>query len=117
MKHLVCISCPKGCRLSVDEENDFSVSGNGCKRGEIYGRQEVSNPQRTVTSTVAVSGSSYVRCPVKTDRTIAKALMFDAMKTLQGLVVAAPVRRGQIIVKNVCGTDANFIATADISSL
>ena len=34
MKQLVCIGCPKGCNLTVDEENDYAVSGNGCEVGE-----------------------------------------------------------------------------------
>ena len=40
MKELVCIVCPKGCRLSVDEENGFAVTGNSCPRGEEYGKRE-----------------------------------------------------------------------------
>ena len=36
MKQLVCIGCPKGCNLTVDEENDYAVSGNGCEVGHTY---------------------------------------------------------------------------------
>src|SRR5574344_2506129 len=107
MKNLICICCPKGCHLTVDENNDFAVTGNTCKRGETYGKQEVKDPQRIVTSTVAVSGSTYVRCPVKTDKTISKGLMFEAMKSLNHIVIPAPVKLGQIIVQNVCNTGAN----------
>lgn len=114
MKNLICICCPQGCHLTVDEDKDFAVTGNTCRRGEIYGKQEVQNPQRIVTSTVAVSEGCYVRCPVKTDVTIPKTMMFDAMKTLDNLVVKAPVTLGQIIVKNICGTNANFVAARKI---
>lgn len=114
MKNLICICCPKGCHLSVDENDDFKVTGYTCKRGETYGKEETRNPQRVVTSTVAVSGSKYVRCPVKTDKTISKGLMFEAMKTLDRIVIPAPVKTGQVIVSNVCGTDVNFVATRDI---
>ena len=38
MTSIICITCPKGCRLSVDEENGYKVTGNGCPRGEIYGK-------------------------------------------------------------------------------
>ena len=37
MKELICIVCPRGCRLTVDENNDYAVTGNSCKRGEVYG--------------------------------------------------------------------------------
>ena len=43
-------------------------SGNQCKRGEAYCRQEVSCPMRTVTSLVAVEGAEHPLCPVKTAR-------------------------------------------------
>jgi CxxC motif-containing protein len=116
MKHLICISCPKGCHLAVDEQNGYTVTGNSCPRGEIYGKTEIKNPQRIVTSTVAVSGSTSVRCPVKTERTISKRLMFEAMKTLDGILVQAPIKCGQIIVQDICGTGVNFIATKGIDS-
>ena len=28
MKHVICITCPKGCHLTVDEENGFAVTDN-----------------------------------------------------------------------------------------
>ena len=36
MKELICITCPKGCHLKVDEET-FEVTGNGCEKGAEYG--------------------------------------------------------------------------------
>ena len=54
MTNIICITCPKGCHLSVDENNDYAVTGNACPRGEIYGKNELKNPVRVVTSTVRV---------------------------------------------------------------
>lgn len=48
MTELICIVCPKGCHLKVDEQNDYAVTGNGCKRGEAYGKKELTNPTRVV---------------------------------------------------------------------
>ena len=73
MKELVCIVCPKGCRLSVDEENGYAVTGNSCPRGEEYGKNELRDPHRAVTSTVHISGAMHPRLPVKTDGEIKKA--------------------------------------------
>ncbi len=114
MKQLICISCPKGCHLEVDENNNYMVTGNSCPQGEFYGKNEILNPQRIVTSTVAVSNSSFVRCPVKTDKPISKNLMKSAVKTLNGIKIEAPIKRGDIIVKKICNTKVNFIATGDI---
>ena len=46
MKELICIVCPKGCHLKVDEENGCAVTGNGCPRGAEYGKNELLHPAR-----------------------------------------------------------------------
>ena len=109
MKEFVCVVCPKGCRLHVDEDNAYSVTGNSCEKGEVYGRQEASAPTRVITSTVAVENGLYRRCPVKISAPISKELIFEAMRTLDGIFLRAPVRQGQLVVENVCGTGADFI--------
>ena len=114
MKELICIVCPKGCHLKVDEENGYAVTGNSCPRGAEYGRVELVNPTRVITSTVAVKNEEHPRCPVKTSKPIPKGLIFEAMKTLDGLELDTPVQLGQVVVENVCGTGADFIATRAI---
>lgn len=111
MKELICIVCPKGCRLHVDETDGYKVTGNTCPRGEEYGKMELTNPTRTITSTVAVRGAAHPRCPVKTTKPIPKGLIFEAMQTLDGLELTAPVALGQVAVANVCGTGADFVTT------
>ena len=114
MTELICIVCPKGCHLKVDEENGFAVTGNSCPRGAEYGRTELTNPTRVVTSTVRVAGALHPRCPVKTNMPIPKRLVLDAVRTLDGVSLNAPVTAGQAVVKNVCGTGADFVATRDL---
>ena len=111
MKELICIGCPKGCRLKVDEDNGFAVTGNGCPRGAEYGRSEVSNPCRVVTSTVIIEGAAYRRCPVRTDKPVPKSIMFDVMNVIAGIRAVSPVKRGEVLVENILGTDANLIVT------
>ena len=44
VRELTCISCPLGCPLQVeiDEAGQVvRVTGNTCKRGEVYGTKEV----------------------------------------------------------------------------
>ena len=114
MKELICIVCPKGCHLKVDEENDYSVTGNACPRGAEYGKIELTNPTRVITSTVTCVGGAHPRCSVKTDRPIPKGLIFDCMRALDGIKLTSPVKVGQIVVENVCNTGANFVATRDM---
>lgn len=54
MIELICIRCPMGCHLKVDESNDYSVTGNTCPRGAAYGYEEATAPTRMVTSTVRI---------------------------------------------------------------
>ena len=114
MTNLVCIVCPKGCHLQVDEANGCSVTGFGCPRGEEYGRKELLNPTRVVTSTVACRGGVHPRLPVKPSRDIPKGKVRQAVALLDQITVQAPVRRGQVILADVLGTGADFVATRDL---
>ena len=110
MKELICITCPKGCHLKVDEKS-FAVSGNACPRGAAYGENELRNPVRVVTSTVVLEGASARRLPVKTDKPIPKGKMFELMKLLEQVRAKAPVKVGDVLLPNVFGTGANVVAT------
>jgi CxxC motif-containing protein len=114
MTELICIVCPKGCRLKVDEKKDFRVTGNSCKRGEDYGRAELKNPTRVLTSTVRIRNAAHARCPVKTSAPIPKKLIHEAMLALDPVSLNSPVKAGQVVVSNICGTDIDFVTTRDI---
>jgi CxxC motif-containing protein len=111
MKNIVCIICPRGCELSVDPNRGYAVSGALCKRGEAYGRAEAENPVRILTSSVSVDGALYPRCPVKTAAPIPKQLLFAAMDELRKLRLSAPVKAGQVVAADICGSGIPVIAT------
>lgn len=111
MTNLICITCPKGCHLTVDEENDYAVTGNACPRGAEYARNELLHPVRMITSTVRVTGAAIPRLPVKTDKPLPKEKMFDCMQLINTLDVQAPVKVGQVLAANILGTDVNIVAT------
>ena len=110
-RKLTCIICPLGCELNVklEEGKVISVSGNTCNRGEIYAKNECTNPQRTITSTLRCEDGSLV--PVKTDRPIPKGKIEECMKIINAATAKLPVRVGDIIIKDVFG--ANIVATAN----
>lgn len=114
MKELICIVCPQGCHLKVDEENGCAVTGNSCPRGAEYGKMELTHPTRVVTSTVRCQGGLYPRCPVKTDKAIPKEKIFEVMGALEDVILAAPVKVGQVVLENVCGAGANVVATRSL---
>ena len=113
--NLICISCPRGCHLTVEKKDDgYVVTGNSCKRGEIYAINEMTNPLRTLTTTVPVRSNSAHRLPVMTSSPIPKDSQAQVMKSLRGVTVDAPVHMGDIIVENVLGSGSNIIASKTI---
>ncbi len=113
MTEMICIMCPKGCRLVVDEAS-FAVTGAQCERGIAYGAAELKNPTRVLTSTVKISGAAHRRCPVRTRAAIPKSKLFDAMRLLDGIALLAPVKEGQVIIEDLCGTKVALIAARDM---
>lgn len=112
---ITCINCPVGCRLDVTLENDqvVSVTGNTCKRGETYARQECVDPQRMVTAVIPVAGSA-VPLSVKTRTPIPKKRIADCMRALSEVRIAAPVAAGSVVLADVCGTGVDVIATKSV---
>ena len=110
MTELICIVCPQGCHLKVDEENGYEVKGNSCPRGAEYGKKELVNPTRVITTTVAIEGGIYRRIPVKTAGDIPKGMIFDIMEEINKVVVKAPVKVGDVIIENVLGTGVNVVS-------
>ena len=117
MKELICIVCPKGCHLKVDEENGWAVTGNSCERGAEYGKNELKNPTRVLTTTVCIAGGLYPRLPVKTSRAIPKGLLLDAMAEAAKVRLTAPVARGQVILPDLLGTGADLVASRGMEKL
>ena len=114
MKNLICIVCPKGCHLQVDEDNGYAVTGNSCPRGAEYGKTELLHPTRVLTSTVRVDGGLHRRLPVKTTAPIPKELLFQAMEALNGVTLTAPVTVGQVVIANLLGTGVDVVATREM---
>ena len=104
---VICTVCPMGCRVTVDA--DGMTHGNSCKRGEAYARQEVTEPKRTLTSTMAAADGRLV--PVRTDRAIPQRLVRDCVKEINNHSLFLPIHRGEIIIKGIGGTEANLVAT------
>jgi CxxC motif-containing protein len=105
-----------GCQIQVETEEGevLSVTGNTCRRGEIYARKEVTHPTRIVTSTVLVEGGSLRAVSVKTAQDIPKDKIGACMEALKGVVVKAPVKIGQVILSDVAGTGVDIIATKNV---
>ena len=114
MTELICITCPKGCHLKGDEANDYKVTGNGCPRGVDYGRKELVNPTRVITSTVKIEGGSYRRLPVKTSSDIPKGKIHDVMEEINKVTVQSPVHVGDVVIKDVLGLGVDIVSAKNM---
>lgn len=109
MKTLTCIVCPRGCTLRVDISKE-EVTGHGCARGKDYGLTEVKNPTRVLTTTVAIENAIQPRLPVKTASPIPKGKLQEAMTVIGGIRVSAPVKIGDVILRNLLDTGVDLVA-------
>jgi len=114
---LTCIGCPIGCEVSVYQDADHNIQkieGYSCKKGEIYARNEVTHPTRIVTTTVMVEKGELPVVSVKTAQAVPKDKIFECIQDLKGIFVKAPVKEGQIILKDVAHTGINIVSTKNI---
>ena len=112
MKEFTCIICPRGCRLSVDD--NMNVTGNSCPRGKQYAISELTNPVRTITSSVRVNNREDLLASVKTSGPIPKGKIFEVMEEINKLSVAAPTRIGDVVKANILGLGVDILITKNI---
>lgn len=112
MKEFTCIICPRGCRLKVDDE--MNVTGNFCIRGKQYAISELTNPVRTITSSIRVNNREDLLVSVKTSGPIPKGKIFEVMKAIDKLSVAAPTKIGDVVAANILGLGADIVITKNI---
>lgn len=116
-KEVICVICPRGCRITVVGEGKdvASVEGNMCSRGHEYASSEFVNPCRTLTTSVVLKGAGRKMLPIRSNKTVPKGLMLDCMKEVKKVTVAAPVAMHQVIIKDILGTGIDMVACMPIA--
>jgi CxxC motif-containing protein len=115
--HYLCIGCPLGCRLEVEDDGAggvVEVRGWSCKKGKTYGEEEHTDPRRVMATSVRIKGGRWPRLPVKTSGSIPKAMVREVARAVRPVVVEAPIRIGSVVLANVLGTGVDIIATRDM---
>ena len=112
MKEFTCIICPRGCHLTVDDQNN--VTGNFCIRGKQYAISELTNPVRTITTSIRVNNREDMLVSVKTSGPIPKGKIFDVMKEIDKLSTSAPTRIGDVVAKDILGLGVDILITKNI---
>lgn len=113
-RQIICTCCPMGCHMEVTLEGGkvIGVVGNTCKRGAAYAVDECTDPKRTLTTTVKTDNGGPVS--VKTAAAIPFSKMKEAMNVLAAVTVKTPIRIGDTVVADLCGTGVSVIATKNI---
>jgi len=116
-REIICIVCPTGCRINVsgDDPQALAITGNECKRGEEYALKEITDPRRTLITTVLLNHGRLRRLPVRTNVEIPKQSIFPCMEIINRTEVEAPVAVGQVIISDILGTGADIVATRSMT--
>ena len=112
MKEFTCIICPRGCHLVVDD--DMNVTGNACIRGKQYAVSELTNPVRTITSSIRVNNREDLLVSVKTSGPIPKGKIFEVMEEIDKLSASAPTHIGDVVKHDILGLGVDIIITKNI---
>jgi len=111
-----CIICPRGCSLEITiDHGHIAVDGHECPKGEDYGVLEVTAPRRILTTTVRTTVPTMPRLPVRSVGEVLRMEMERLMREIDSIVVAPPVRCGDLVATNLCGISVDLIATDDLA--
>lgn len=115
-KKLTCISCPKGCELTVilDGRKIQSVTGNACKKGLAYAKNEIEDPKRMLTTTVKLKNGTHLLVPVKSRSPLPKDLLLDCMKEINNTAADAPIHIGSVVMHDILHSGVDIIATKTV---
>lgn len=115
MKNLICIECPIGCGLQAKKNGEqWIIKGNRCRKGEQFAINELTDPRRSVCSTVKTIFKEVPRLSVRTDGEVPLKSIFEVMEQINRVILERPVHIGEVIIENVCNTGINVIATSDL---
>ena len=114
-KKICCITCPVGCDIEVTEKDgEYFFKGALCKAGEKYAEKEMISPERVVCTSIKIKSTLFPLVSVRTSIPVPKGEIFDILEKLHDAAVEAPVKRGDVVVKNISSNNADIIATKTI---
>jgi CxxC motif-containing protein len=113
---LTCVLCPVGCELEVTGSRDGpEVRGNQCEKGVDFAIEEVLNPKRNLATSVPLRNRPATMVSVRLSARVPRDLIFPILAEIAGLRPDPPVRRGQILIRDVLGSGADVIVTRTVA--
>ena len=112
-REITCIVCPRGCRMTAHiQEEQITVVGHACPRGEKHATNEILHPVRSLTSVVRVGNRPDTMVSIKSEAPVPKEALLTIMDQVHKTIVDAPIAIGDVILDHICGT--RLIATKEI---
>ncbi len=114
--NLVCPSCSRACLLLVtfDEAEAVQVTGNACLRGQAWALEEIRDPRRTLTTSVATAFPGQPRLAVRI-ADVPQPRVRQAMDAIDDILVTEPVAAGAVVANNFLGIGLRIVALRGIA--
>ena len=117
-RKVTCILCPNACQLGVHFDKDkreiTDLENSRCKRGIKYAMEEIFDPKRSVMTVVPIESKSWKVTSVLTAEPIPKNKIFDVYDEIKKVRLKAPVKRGDVLISNVCNLGVDIIITRTV---
>ena len=109
---ITCIFCPQGCQITIHSN---TIVGNKCERGKKYAMQEITDPQRILTTTIKVNCGDKPLAGIRSNQPISLSKLKIFMKKLKNKEIYAPIKSGDIVLSDIDGI--SFIAENSVSKV
>ncbi len=113
-----CIICPEGCMIKVEYDKSGadirSMEGHQCKRGIKFAEEEITNPTRILTTTIAIKSRAMNRLPVRSSAPVPKNMIRKMVLEAKKFRVQPPLRMGDVLAENFLDTGADLIASKTV---
>ncbi len=116
-QEIICLGCPKGCHLHCTGKagGEIAVEGSDCERGEDYGREEMTDPKRTVTAVVRTRSAQVPYAPIKTSAPLGKGLIRPLLRTIYSLELPVPLAMGEVVIADFEGSGVDVVVTRPVA--
>ena len=115
-RSFTCIVCPNGCEIEAEYDGATvtRVSGQLCPKGEAYVTQELTDPRRTIATSVRVLGGAMPLASVRLTQPIPKNRILDVMAEIRKRTLTAPTHMHELVIGNVLGLGSDVIVTKNV---
>lgn len=116
LRKFICVVCPNGCAIEAETEGKeiLSLKGNLCRKGEEYVRGEITEPKRTISTSVLVEGGTLPLTSVRLTSPVEMSRVPDVMEVLRKVRLTAPVKAGSVVAENILSLGSDVIVTKTV---